>query len=194
MIATVRGAVEYLFERLGAPDQVPQTDTTDGAWFEKVCMRLPSVAELRQRRLWIAVDDLGYGPDGASLMDDDIRTFFQELALYLADPATHEWFRLLLINYPDGEVPTGWDDNVWKEDRTLPSAITAGHVAEVMREWLADRDLTLLDDQIATRSAAVIARADAPVPAGDPREKQPRVRRIHDEIKVELTELAQGPA
>lgn len=192
MIVTVRQAVEKLFFTLGAPEQVPEADTTDGAWFQKVCMLLPLVAENRARRLWIAVDDLGYGPDGASLMDDDVRTFFQQLALNLADPATHEWFRLLLINYPDGEVPTGWDHNVWKEDRTLPLAIKVEHVAEVMREWLADHDLTLIDEQIAARSATVIARADAPVPADDPREKQPRVRRIHDEIKVELADLARG--
>jgi hypothetical protein len=194
MIATVGQVVEKLFLTLGAPELVPETDTTDGAWFQKVCMRLPLAAENRERRLWIAVDDLGYGPDGASLMDDDVRTFFQQLALNLADPATHEWFRLLLINYPDGEVPTGWDDNVWKEDRTLPFAITAEHVAEVVREWLADHDLTLLDDQITERSAAVIARADAPAPAGDPRGQQPRVRRIHDEIKAELADLVRGPA
>jgi hypothetical protein len=194
MIATVRDAVDKLFATLGAPELVPATDTTDAAWFRKICIQLPAVAENRRRRLWIAVDDLGHGPDGASLMDDDIRAFFQQLAVNLSDPTTHEWFRLLLINYPDGDVPTGWDDNVWKEDRTVPTAISAEHVAEALREWVADRGLTLLEDQVTARAAAVVARADAPVPAGDPRERQPRVRRIHDEIKAELADLARGPA
>jgi hypothetical protein len=194
MAPTVGLAVRKLFAVLGVPEPVAEGDTTDGAWFQEVCIQLLLAARSQQRRLWIAVDDLGYGPDGASLMDDDIRAFFQQLALNLEDPATHQWFRLLLINYPDGEVPTGWDDNVWKEDRTRPAEITADHVAEVLREWLADHGLTLLDDHLVARAEAVVARADEPVPAGDPRELHPRVRRIHDEVKIELAELAKGPA
>jgi hypothetical protein len=166
MAPTVGLAVRKLFAILGVPEPVAEANTTDGAWFQEVCNQLLLAARAQERRLWIAVDDLGHGPDGASLMDDDIRAFFQQLALNLEDPATHRWFRLLLINYPDGEVPTGWD---------------------------ADRGLTLLDDHLEARAAAVIARADAPVPAGDPREVHPRVRRIHDEVKGELAALGKGP-
>jgi len=193
IVPTVRDVVQKLFEVLDAPDNIPPSDTTDAAWFRLVCYRLPAVAARRRRPLWIAMDDLGLGPDGVTpLIDSDIRAFFDQLALTLEDPSTNRWIRLLLIHYPDVDVPTRWSEDVWKEDRTRPEDVTAEHVAEVLREWREDHGLTLLDDQITARARAVIDRADAPLPPHDARARQPRLRRIHDEVRAELASLAGG--
>jgi hypothetical protein len=191
IVATVREVVDKLFTTLQAWDKVPPTDTTDFAWFRTVCNRMPALAELRSRSLWIAVDNLGTGPDGVTpLMDMEILQFFQQFVRHFSDPSTRRWFRLLLIHYPDDDVPTRWDQDVWKEDHTRPEAVTNEDVAEVLREWGSDHDRTLLDDEIDRASKEVIARADAVLPAENPRSSLPRLRRIHDEVGDELARLA----
>jgi hypothetical protein len=191
IVATVREVVDKLFSTLGDEKRVPLSDTTDFAWFRAVCNLMPALAEERGRSLWIAVDDLGPGRDGVTpLMDGEILGFFQQLVRHFADPFTRRWFRLLLIHYPDDDVPTKWDQDVWKEDRTRPDAVTAEHVAEVLREWAGDHNRTLLDADIESAAKAVMARADEVLPPEDPRSKQPRLRRIHDEVRAELARLA----
>lgn len=191
IVATVGEVVDKLFSKVNALDQVPPGDTTETAWYRLVCNRLPGHVERRGRPLWIAVDDLGPGPDQITpLMDRDILRFFQQFVLHLADPSTHRWFRLLLIHYPDEEVPTKWEQDVWREDRTRADTVTATEVAEVLLEWADDHGRNLVEDQLKTAAADVIARAEAPLPAGDPRAKHPRLRRIHDEVKLELAGLA----
>jgi PAS domain-containing protein len=193
IVATVREVVDKLFSTLGDVklEMVPPTDTTDFAWFRTVCNRMPALAEGRGRSLWIAMDNLGTGPDGVTpLIDVEILGFFQQFVRHFVDPSTSRWFRLLLIHYPDrDDVPTKWDLDVWKEDRTRPDAVTAEHVAEVLREWARDHDRTLLDADIDSASKAVIARADEVLPPQDPRSRQPRLRRIHDEVRAELARL-----
>jgi hypothetical protein len=192
MVATAAEVVLKLFSALGAAERIPKVDTMPDAWFRQVCLVLPGEAERFGQPLWIAVDDLGTAPDGTPLMDRQIRDFFDQMALTLDDSSTHQWFRLLLIHYPDGEVPTRWAQDIWKEDRTQPEHVTAEHVADVLREWRADHARTLLDDEIVTASQQVIARADAPLPPLDPRAQLPRLRRIHDEVQAELARLAGG--
>ena len=190
IVATVREVVDKLFSTLGDVERVPPSDTTDFAWFRTVCNRMPALAEERGRSLWIAVDDLGPGRDGVTpLMDGEILGFFQQFVRHFVDPSTKRWFRLLLIHYPDDDVPTKWDQDVWKEERTRPDAVTAEHVAEVLREWAGDHNRTLLDADIDSASKAVIARADEVLPPEDPRSNQPRLRRIHDEVRAELARL-----
>ncbi len=54
-------------------------------------------------------------------MAPEIREFFDQSALHLFDSAVHEWFRLMLIHYPDGPVPTEWDSELWTDTaRTQP--------------------------------------------------------------------------
>ena len=151
------------------------------------------MAELRGRPLWIAMDDLGAAADGVTpLVDSAVRDFFDQLALTLEDPSANRWLRLLLIDYPDGDAPTRWAEDVWTQDWTRPEEVTAKDVADVLREWRQDSGLTLLDDHIAMRAQDVLDRADAPVPAGDPQANQCRMRRIHDEVRAELADLAGG--
>jgi hypothetical protein len=160
-VGTVEEVFEKLFGLLQAPELLPETpDTSSVAWHRRVCRCLRQAAEKHGRRLWIAVDDLGPGPDGVTpLLDEEIKSFFDQFALELLDPAMHQWFRLLLIHYPDGPVPTRWEDELWSEDRTRPEDIDPAAVARVVREWLTDHNRQLPEDEVLNVAKQVVASA-----------------------------------
>ena len=118
MVTDVEEAVLWLFSSLGAPDDaIPPGDSTQNAWYLKVSMALLRWVSGRGRPAWIAVDDLGPGPDGTPLMDEKIRKFFERLAVKLLNPTFRPWLRLMLIHYPDGPPPTGWHQDLWCDHR-----------------------------------------------------------------------------
>ena len=77
MVVKLDHVVQELFGALGAGGEVPARDTTDPAWYSTVCRNLGSVASKMNKRLWVAVDDLGAAsePDGAPLLDPEIAKF-----------------------------------------------------------------------------------------------------------------------
>ena len=189
-VGTVADVVDKLFSTLEASDRIPPQHTTIDAWYKQVCNRLPEVAARRGRPLWIAIDDLGPGTDGVTpLMDKEIRDFFDQFVLHLVDPAVHRWFRLMLIHYPDGQVPTKWESELWEEDRTYRDDVKQEDVAEVLREWRADHGKRMTDDEVVTLAAEVIKHADAPLPGGGPAGDVVRLRRIHDALRTALQGL-----
>lgn len=188
-VGSVVSVVDKLFSTLQASDRIPPQDTSANAWYQQICNRLPEVAARRGRPLWIAVDDLGPGPDGITpLLDPEIRNFFEQFVMHLLDPAVHQWFRLMLIHYPDGPVPTKWERELWEEDRTNPDDLKAEDVAEVLREWAADTGKQLLDMEVLALAADVIARAGASLP-GQPEGEMVRLHCIHDELTATLEVL-----
>lgn len=195
MVASVGGLIDKLFSTLDASDRKPPPDeTSPEAWYDQVCYRLPEAAERFGRPLWIAMDDLGPGPDGKTpLLDPEIRTFFDQFALHLLDPAVHRWFRLLLIHYPDGPVPTRWDEELWQEDRTREEDIEEADIEAVIHEWLTDHDRKLPEEEVQHLAAEVFANADAPLPPGHPYCDAPRLRRIHKELVARLRDLGGQP-
>ena len=54
----------------------------------------------------------------------------------MRDPAFSQWFRLMLINYPDG-TPTEWTQDFWTEpDNPIDeNDIQASHVADCLLAW-----------------------------------------------------------
>jgi hypothetical protein len=183
MIPTVDLLIDKLFSVLGASDSKPPRDTSDAAWYQQVCYRLPEAAERRGRPLWIAVDDLGPGPDGVTpMMDSEIRRFFDEFTLHLVDPAVSRWFRLMLIHYPDGPVPTRWDEELWTEDRTRPEMISQTDVIAVVREWLDDHGRTLPED-------AVVSLADQVIATAGPRGTESWLAAMHKALAFKLQDL-----
>lgn len=189
-VGSVVSVVDKLFSILQASDRIPPQDTSANAWYQQICNRLPEVAARRGRPLWIAVDDLGPGPDGITpLLDPEIRNFFDQFAMHLLDPAVHQWFRLMLIHYPDGAVPTKWERELWEEDRTDPDDLKDEDVAEVLREWAADNGKYLLDKEVLALAADVIARAAASLPPEQSGGEMMRLRGIHDELNSTLEVL-----
>ena len=188
IIPTVDLVVQQLFSALSALDQIPpRGTTTKDAWYQTVCLKLQSIASEKDRHLWVAIDDLGPGPDDAPLLDQEIRLFCEQLALNTRNPLLGDRLRLMLIHYPDGPMPTKWESDFWKEDRTGDDDVQEKDVREFLRAWAAASRRTLLDEQVETLAEDVIAAADADPP---PPEASPhRLQRLNDSLTKTLREL-----
>ena len=128
IISTVDEVVLQLFSAFGASDEIPNNNTTSNAWYKLVCIKLMEIAERKQQALWIAIDDLGLDSDDIPLFDVEIKKFCDQFALHMINPLFRKWFRVMLINYPEGEVPTNWKRNMWKEDKTSVGDIQEDHI------------------------------------------------------------------
>jgi hypothetical protein len=153
-----------------------------------------TIASDKKQQLWVAIDDLGgeNEPDGAPLLDPQIAAFAGQFVLNMANPAFGQWFRLMLIHYPDGPVPTRWLREVWDEDRPTDADVTEEDVQEYLRDWAAEQDRTFLDDELAALAEQVMAKVDAP---DSPVEAVlPRLQRLHDTLTETLrTQVQAGP-
>jgi hypothetical protein len=184
---TVSDLIDQLFGALGAMDEIPASFTTDEAWYRKVCAKLADVATKKNKRLWIAVDDLGPAPDGSPLMDAEIKKFCDVFALNMLNPTFRNNFRLMLIHYPEGVPPTKWKREFWTEDRTSDADIQQKHIVDLLKKWAITKDRKIVEDELTRMANDVIAKADAPVPQD--KEQLPRLRRIHEELKKTLSDL-----
>jgi hypothetical protein len=201
MVGTVDDVIRKLFSVLKASKEIPERthperilpqDTSDIAWYQAVCFKLQELASIQQQPVWIAVDDLGPTSDGAPLLDKEILVFCQEFAKQLADPSFRRWFRLLLIHYPPGRVPTQWRRETWREDRTSEADVKQEHVEALLRSWAAGRGRNLLEDEVRSLASGVIVEADAPAP--DAEDDAPRLQRIHDGLAKTLEKLGGTPS
>jgi hypothetical protein len=178
MIATVEDALNTIFASLGAPS--PPQLTTEAAWFQKACSDMLLLASQKQKRYWIVADDLGATAEGP-LLDDLVRQLFDKMALNMLNPAFARWFKLVLIDYPDGTVPTKWR-GFWVEDRPTEVEVQAAAVAEFLRRWIKRKGKVLPEEDVLKLANDVITSVDAP--AND--ERRPRLERIHDELSAVL--------
>jgi len=181
MAATVDLVVQKLFAVVGASDAIPLQSSTPDAWYSVICFRLQEAAAQKNRPVWIAVDDLGPGRDGEPLIEKEVKQFWDQFALNLADPSFAKWFRLMLIHYPEGDVPTGWSREIWEEDRCCETDVTAADVEKALWQWLDSHQLREHEDRIKLLAANVIAAAEAR--AG------PRLERINAELGKVLTDF-----
>jgi hypothetical protein len=188
MVATVEEAVLWLFSNLGATeDAIPEGDSTQNAWYLKVSLALLRWLSGRDKPAWIAVDDLGPGPDGVPLMDEQIRMFFERLAVQLLNPTARRWLRLMLIHYPDGPTPTGWQRELWCEDRPNEAGIGPDDIVALIRDWATGRDQAqLTDDHLRDIAANLLAAASTAAAGPDP---QPRLQALHDALAAKLRTL-----
>lgn len=185
IVATVDEVITQLFSALDASKEIPPRNTTADAWYKAVCVKLQEVASSKGQPLWITIDDLGPGQDGGPLLDPEIRRFCEQFALNMMNPAFRKWFRLMLIHYPDGPVPTKWKHEFWEEDRTNSADIQQNHIEEFLKLWRAAQNRTILDDELKQLATSVIAQADAP-PAPD----MPRLQLIYDGLTKVIQDLS----
>jgi hypothetical protein len=188
LVATVEEAIEKIFAALGksSKDELQEKRTTDDAWYRAVCNRIHELASSAGRALWIAVDDLGSTPEGAPMLDTKIKEFFDQFAFNMLNPAFQHWFRLLLIHYPEGPVPTRWKKGYWAEDRADEADVQQSDIAEALQTWARQKQRTIVEDELQGLAAKAITAAENPK-AGDAR---PRLERIHDAVMATLKELS----
>lgn len=187
IVPTVLDLINQLFSSLGAMDQIPPAFTTDEAWYRTACTKLMDICTKQNKRLWIAVDDLGPDPQGVPLVDAEVKKFCDVFALNMLNPPFRKNFRLMLIHYPEGTTPTKWKREFWTEERTSETDVKQEHVQELLKKWAITKDKTIVEDQLKKLAGEVIANAEAPLPANET--PQPRLQRIHDELKKKLDEL-----
>jgi hypothetical protein len=181
VVATVDDVVCELFHALGAGDRIPPRNTTSAAWFATVCRTLAGVVSETERPLWIAVDDVGaVADDGAPLLDPEITAFWDHFVLQMASPAFGKWFRLLLIHWPEGPVPTRWLQEVWREYRLTDAEVGLQDIVDYLREWARAQDGVVFSlGEIERLAADVIEKVDSPTPE---QAHVPRLRRLYDEL------------
>lgn len=187
-VATVEETVDNLFIELGSWAEIPPRDTSYDAWYRVVCNKLHAIAAHKNIRLWVAIDDLGLASDGAPRLDSRVRDFCNQFARMMVNPAFSRWFRLMLIHYPEGPIPTNWHQDHWVEERTSIGDIKQEHVADLLREWVLNRQHILNEDDINARALSLLAQIDA-APASD----TPRLRRLNEALRDTLRYLAEQP-
>lgn len=159
IVSTVEEVVEQLFAMVGGSDLVPPRLGSEEAWFKKVCLKLQELAQARKEVIWIVADDLGEDENGPRL-DITIRRFFEQFVLTMANPAFARWFRVILLDYPDGAVPTKWR-NVWCEDRPDAGEIDEDVLKDFLVKWANIKQKNLGNEKAAEIAAEIIAKVTA---------------------------------
>lgn len=191
LMPTVTAAMESLFAALNALDKMPERGNSTGpAWYGTVCRKLREVAAKEKANLWVAVDDLGPGRDGAPLIDPEVAQFFEEFVLQMKNPAFSEPFRLMLIHYPvqdPKKLPAKWDRNVLLQETTREEDVKQEHVIELIKLWLSQHRLKMAEAAIEKSALEILAKATEPLPPGE--EVLSRLERIHAELIKSLEDL-----
>jgi hypothetical protein len=178
MVSTVEDVLDDLFTAVGDAGAVPPVLETEHAWFRKACLKLQESAKKRNQGVWIVADDLGSGAGGPRL-DPRVRRFFDQFVLHMANPAFARWFRLVLIDYPDGAVPTKWIQGSWAEDRVDPAEINEGTIAQFLLDWARRKEKQLAPEKAKELAQDVLAKAAAPAPADADKSL---LQRIHNAV------------
>ena len=183
MVTTVEQAVDGIMAELEA--DTPPVLTTEAASYTTVAQAMLRAAQKRQRGSWIIMDDLGPGPDGAPLIDGEIRRLFEQLALNTLNPAFAKWFKLVLIAYPDESLPSKWRGCAL-EERTAVADMHAVAVGEFLLSWARRHGKTLSDLDARALAEEIIRKASVAVPDADTRSL---LERVHDELTLVQGEL-----
>lgn len=160
LVGTVHDVIECLFDEYDARDEIPAEDTSDPAYYRKVCLALKRVAVRSGEPRWIVMDDLGVDEHGVPLLDDEILAFCDEFASLLGNAQMGKWFRLLLVHYPEDKPPTRWQEPAWESIRTRVDDVQPEHVEAYLTHWrssdgrhLREREIPDLVEQVVTAGA-----------------------------------------
>lgn len=188
VVVELRDVLEELFSTAGNINAIPDGDTTQPGWYGKACRKLRDTAAANSKQLWVAIDDLGFieedDPAGGvgvkkliSVMDPEIRDFFIQFVQHMSSPAFRKHFKLMLIDYPPGKLPTGWYVEHLKEETLQEADILQTHVEDQIQRWCQANKKHILPAHVSSAALGVINAADNPVP--EDRDK-PRLERIKE--------------
>lgn len=183
-VTTVNDVFAQLFTTLGAGGAVPPQLATESAWFGSVCLKLQDAAQMSKTRLWVVVDDLGRDESGP-LLDPKILDFFKHFGLNMANPAFAEWFRLILLDYPDEPPPTKWTIALG-EDRPDQNEVDAPLIRDYILTWAQTKEKQLGAERAEELAADIVAKADIAPPVAP---GAPRLARVRAELEGVLRTL-----
>lgn len=189
LVVSVDELIKYLFSevRLNGEQEIPPKDSTSEAWYRSVCIKLAQITADKGKAMWIAIDDLGNDADGAPLLDSEIRKFFDQFALNMMNPSFRKWFRLMLINYPDGPTPTKWRNEFWKENRTNSNDVKLDDISDLLRRWSGGRNHKIIADDLVKLAEQVLNKGEADAAA--PTANKPRLQCINEALMDAMREL-----
>jgi hypothetical protein len=179
-VVSVKDVVDSLFTAVGKPGYVEPADTTEHGWYRNVCRRLWGFAQENRKVYWIVIDDLGT-PE-APRLDAEIKSFFDQFVLMMGNSAMSQWFRLILLQYPEGDVPTRWREDVWVEDIPQVTEIDETAVVEFVQAAALERSKQLSSDE-AQRIASEVFEAIKDSKPPD------RLRAINAELRRRIEQL-----
>jgi hypothetical protein len=179
-VASVKDVVLSLFTAIGQSGYELPADSTDPAVYMQICRDLWGAAQKSGKVYWIIADDLG--PLERPRLDPEIRSFFDQFVLMMASSAMSKWFRLVLLNYPAGQVPTRWRDEVWLEDKPDIAEVDAGAIAEFVQSSALELGKQMSAEE-AQRVAAEVFQAAAAADQAD------RLKAINAELKRRVEQL-----
>jgi hypothetical protein len=168
-------------------DETGTADSTHEAEYITICNTLLDTVQKKNKVVWIVMDDLGYiestNDKGekvlTSKMDSKIRAFFNQLVNQMARPLFRTHFRIMLINYPDGKLPTSWEQTHLKDEILKESDITQVHVEELINNWFVSKNEELMETQVQSIASDIISNVDnAPLVPDLP----PRLERLRNEV------------
>lgn len=177
LVSSPKQAMSAILAQLGGT--VSESFTTEAAAYQNACIEMQRLAEHRKKGSWIIMDDLGPGENGPRV-DPALRDLFDQVALYMKNPAFSRWFRLILIDYPDGPEPENWD--AFLEEKTACNDLQKPDVAKFLLRWARHHRIALGGPEAEEIAAEVVSKADAPAPD----EKRPRMARLHGALSVAL--------
>lgn len=159
------GLPENVRKKLDGLENRNDADTTDFAWLDEVSRTFLNAARAANANLWIAMDNLGKEQD-AFLLPQEIKLFFDKLVLQMSTLSYLDNVRLMLIDYPDGDTPPGWEEIMWQEDRTRHDDVVQSHVIETIESWCRAQNKNLHKDTILEQASAIIKKAERTVAEG----------------------------
>ena len=185
-VTTLDEVLEFVFLELQGT--VPGSYTTSPAWYNQIALAMIKYAKVRvpRRRTWIIMDDLGFGVDGVPKLDEEIRKLFDQLTAHISNPMFSEWFRFVLIAYPDGPLPTAWH-SYSLEDSPAVGDVNVVTVSNYLIEC-AERKSKILSGEDANIIAQEVLDRCAQEPL-QPQGTRPPLRRIRDELELVLGRL-----
>jgi hypothetical protein len=176
------GLFEHLFLTIGgAQAKWPEQTESEIAWYQRICTSLIPYAE-KKGPWWIVVDDLGVGDTGPRF-ETAIKEFFDQFALAMKNPAFAKWFRLVLIDYPEGRLPTRWSD-FWEEDRPDAAHLDTVAISRFVIDWAQRQNKQLGPEGAELFAQQVMAAVET---VADP--EKSRLQSVHDAIVQALAKL-----
>lgn len=184
----VGGLTKKAAKCLETLDQKNGPDTTDNACLKILCDEFLTGVVKKKLNLWISMDNLGKEGD-ALLLPEEIKLFFDQLVLKMSSLAYRDNLRLMLIDYPEGETPPGWEEMMWQEDKTTHKDVDVSHVVEVIEYWCAIKKRNLLKDDITAKAQRIISEAEELVSKCTKENPAYRIKAIDQQLKNYLQTL-----